>query len=313
MLVGGFIYLLFGADLLVRGAVALARRADVPPIVVALTVVALGTSLPELVVSVQAVFTGYPGIVIGNVVGSNIANVFLVAGVSAIVFPLAYPGGSIRRDSAVMMGVSLFFVGLCLTDSLNRMAGTVLLAALAFVLVPTIRDAAKAKKYAAGQPRPVSAMGLPTRRRIITLFIVLGIIGLPLGAGLVVEGTVKIALSLGVSEAVVGLSIVAFATSLPELATTVVAAYQRETDVAIGTIMGSNVFNILAIMGVATLASPRPLQVPDSFPYLDLPVMLLAAVWISAFAFLKKPVGRASGIIFVSLYLIYITLLFGAA
>jgi len=311
MLVGGFIYLLFGADLLVRGAVALARRADVPPIVVALTVVALGTSLPELVVSVQAVFTGYPGIVIGNVVGSNIANVFLVAGVSAIVFPLAYPGGSIRRDSTVMLGVSLIFVGLCLTDALNRTAGALLLAGLAFALVPTIKDAAKAKKYAAGQPRPVSAMGLPTRRRLITLFIVLGIIGLPMGAGLVVEGTVRIALSLGVSEAVVGLSIVAFATSLPELATTVVAAYKKETDVAVGTIMGSNVFNILAIMGVAALFSPRPLEVPASFPYLDLPVMLLAAFWISAFAFLKKPVGRVAGIIFVSLYLVYIALLFG--
>jgi len=311
MLLGGFIYLLFGADLLVRGAVALARRADVPPIVVAITVVALGTSLPELVVSVQAVFTGYPGIVLGNVVGSNIANVFLVAGVSAMVFPLAYPGGSIRRDSAVMIGVSLLFAFLCMKDALNRTAGAAFLAGLALVLVPTIRDAAKAKRYAAGQPRPVSAMGLPTRRRLITLFIVLGIIGLPVGAGLVVEGTVKIALSLGVSEAVVGLSIVAFATSLPELATTVVAAYKKETDVALGTVVGSNVFNILAIMGVTALASPRHLHIPSSFLSLDLPFMLLAAIALSAFAFLKKPVSRAFGVLFAAMYVVYIGLLFG--
>jgi cation:H+ antiporter len=283
----------------------------VPPIVVAITVVALGTSLPELVVSIQAVFTGYPGIVLGNVVGSNIANVFLVAGVSAIVFPLAYPGGSIRRDTAVMIGVSILFLLLCMRDALTRTAGAALLAGLALVLVPTIRDAAKAKRYAAGQPRPVSAMGLPTRRRLITLFIVLGIIGLPVGAGLVVEGTVRIALSLGVSEAVVGLSIVAFATSLPELATTVVAAYKKETDVAIGTIVGSNVFNILAIMGVAALASPRQIHIPRGFLSLDLPFMLLAAFSLSVFAFLKKPVSRGIGVLFTVLYVVYIGLLFG--
>jgi cation:H+ antiporter len=313
MLVGGFIYLLFGADLLVRGAVALARRANVPPIVVALTVVALGTSLPELVVSVQAVFTGYPGIVLGNVVGSNIANVLLVAGVSSIVFPLAHPGGSIRRDSAVMMGVSFYFVFLCLKDALNRPAGATLLIGLVIVLIPTLRDAAKAQRYAAGQPRPVSALGLPTRRRLITLFIVLGIIGLPVGANLVVEGTVRIALTLGVSEAVVGLSIVAFATSLPELATTVVAAYKKETDVAIGTIIGSNIFNLLAIMGVATVASPLPIEVPTNFPYLDLPMMILAAILVSVFAWIGRPIGRKSGVVFTTLYVAYIAVVFSLA
>jgi cation:H+ antiporter len=282
----------------------------VPPIVVALTVVALGTSLPELVVSVQAVFAGYPGIVLGNVVGSNIANVFLVAGVSAIVYPLAYPGDSIRRDSSIMIGASLFFIFLSLKDALNRPAGAFLLLALVVVLIPTIRDAAKAQRYAAGQPRPVSALGLPTRRRLITLFIIVGIAGLPLGADLVVEGTVQIALTLGVSEAVVGLSIVAFATSLPELATTVMAAYQRETDVAVGTIIGSNIFNLLAIVGVAALASPRPIEIPRTFPYLDLPVMLLAALVISAIAFLRRPIGRRAGVVFTALYAAYILVVF---
>lgn len=310
MLVGGFIYLLAGADLLVRGAVALAHRASVPPIVVALTIVALGTSLPELVVSVQAVFTGYPGIVLGNVVGSNIANVLLVAGVSSIVFPLAYPGGSIRRDSAVMIGVTLFFIFLCLNDALSQPAGFALLVALVIVLIPTIRDAAKAQKSAEGQPRPVSALGLPTQRRFISTFIILGLIGLPLGAHLVVKGTVEIAMTMGVSETVVGLSIVAFATSLPELATTVVAAYKRETEVAIGTIIGSNVFNLLAIMGVAALASSWPIDVPDNFPRLDLPIMLASALLISGFALFKRPIGRVAGIAFTSMYIGYITVLF---
>lgn len=310
MLVGGFIYLLAGADLLVRGAVALANRANVPPIVVALTIVALGTSLPELVVSVQAVLAGYPGIVLGNVVGSNIANVLLVAGVSAIVFPLAYPGGSIGRDSAVMIGVTLFFISLCLKDALAQPAGFALLAALVIVLIPTIRDAARAQKSAEGQPRAVSALGLPTRKRLISLFIILGLIGLPTGAHLVVKGTVQIALSMGVSETVVGLSIVAFATSLPELATTVVAAYKKETEVAIGTIIGSNVFNLLAIMGIATLASPWPIDIPQNFPRFDLPVMLLSALLISGFAVFKRPIGRVAGFAFTALYIGYISVLF---
>jgi len=313
MLVGGFIYLLFGADLLVRGAVAMAYRAHVSPIVVAITIVSLGTSLPELVVSVQAVFSGYPGIVLGNVVGSNIANVLLVGGISAMVFPLAYPGSSIRRDSAIMIGVSLFFTVLCLRDALTHFAGLVLLAALGLVLVPTLRDVAESQRAAAGRPRPVSALGLPTRRRLITLFIVLGILGLPVGANLVVEGTVRIASAMGVSDAVVGLSIVAFATSLPELATTVVAAYRRETEVAVGTIIGSNIFNLLAIVGVASLVSPFRIQVPESFPYLDLPVMLFAAVLITAFTWLRRPVGRATGIVFTTLYVAYITVVFSLA
>ena len=310
MLIGGFIYLLFGAEFLVRGSVALARRANVPPIVVALTVVALGTSLPELVVSVQAVFTGYPGIVLGNVVGSNIANVLLVAGASAIVFPLAYPGGSIRRDSAIMIGASVFFILLCLKDALSRPAGAALLVMLVVVLIPTLRDAAQAHRDADGKAPAVAVLGLPTQRRFISLFIILGIVGLPVGAHQVVKASVQIALSLGVSETVVGLSIIAFATSLPELATTVVAAYRRETEVAIGTIIGSNIFNLLAIMGVAALASPWPIEVPPSFPFLDLPVMLGAALIITAFTWGKRSLGRKAGIALSTAYFAYIALLF---
>jgi cation:H+ antiporter len=278
--------------------------------VVALTIVALGTSLPELVVSIQAVFAGYPGIVLGNVVGSNIANVLLVAGISAIVFPLAYPGNSARRDSAVMIGVTTFFILLCGMDALSLPAGAVLLLVLVVVLIPTLRDVAQAQRDADERTLPVFVLGLPTQRRYISTFIILGVIGLPLGSYLVVEGTVQIALDLGVSETVVGLSIIAFATSLPELATTVVAAFRRETEVAIGTIIGSNVFNLLAIMGVAAIASPWPIEVPDSFPFLDLPVMLAAALAITAFVWLKKPIGRKAGIAFTTVYVAYITALF---
>ncbi len=288
----------------------LANRANVPPIVVALTVVALGTSLPELVVSVQAVFTGYPGIVLGNVVGSNIANVFLVAGLSAVVFPLAYPGGPIRRDTGVMIAASLFFTLLCLKDTLTRPAGVALLVGLILFFIPTIKEVARAHDEAEGRPPPVAVLGLPTQRRFISLFIIVGIIGLPVGAHLVVAGTLSIASRMGVSEAVVGLSIVAFATSLPELATTIVAAFRRETEVAVGTVVGSNIFNLLGIVGVAALVSHRPIEVPQTFLSLDLPVMLVAALGISLFVWLKRPLGRFPGVVFTGLYFLYIGALF---
>lgn len=288
----------------------LADRANVPPIVVALTVVALGTSLPELVVSVHAVLADHQGIVVGNVVGSNIANVLLVAGVSAIIFPLAYPGDPVRRDSTTMIAASIFFTILCLRDSLSHLAGLFLLAGLALFLVPTLKEVALAQKTAGARPPPVWVLGVPTQRRFISLFIIVGLIGLPVGAHYVVKGTVSVATALGVSEAVIGLSVVAFATSLPELATTGMAAFRRETEVAVGTIIGSNIFNILAIMGVASLVSADNINVPPSFPYLDLPVMLLAAFAIAIFAYLKKPIRRRTGIVFTALYVAYIAVMF---
>ena len=295
---------------MVRGAVALAQRANVPPIVVALTVVALGTSLPELVVSVLAVYQGHPGIVVGNVVGSNIANVLLVAGLTAIVFPLAYPGPPIRRDSTVMIGVSVFFAILCFRNEVAFPAGVALLVGLGLYLIPTLKEVAQSHKDTDGRPPPVAVLGVPTQRRYISLFLVVGAIGLPMGARLVVRGTVDVADGLGVSEAVIGLSIVAFATSLPELATTLVAAFRKETEVAVGTIIGSNIFNILAIMGVAAVTSGYSIDIPNTFPYLDLPVMLAASLTIAAFAFLKKPIGRKAGIVFSAFYVAYITFMF---
>jgi cation:H+ antiporter len=310
IMLGGFIYLLMGADLLVRGAVALARRANVPPIMVALTVVALGTSLPELVVSLQAVFQGYPGIVLGNVVGSNIANVLLVGGVSAIVYPLAFPGGSIRRDTLVMVMASVVFTLFCLVEGIHRPAGIILVAGLLTFMIPTIREAARSSQEAGGRAPSEAVLGLPTHRRVITVFIVGGIISLPLGARLVVDAAVEIAYSLGMSEAVVGLTIIAFSTSLPELATTMVAAYRKETEVAIGTLVGSNIFNILAILGVAALVAPDGIPVPPLFPFLDLPIMLIATLVVTGFVWLRRPIGRTAGIVMTLAYLAYMTVLF---
>lgn len=312
-LAGGFIYLLMGADLLVRGAVGLARRANVPPIVVALTLVALGTSLPELVVSVQAAFQGYPGIVLGNVVGSNIANVLLVAGVSAIVYPLAFPGGSVRRDALVMVFASVLFYGLCLAEVLNRPVGAVFLLALVAYMVPTVKDAARSAQDAGPRAPLEMVLGLPTRRPVIILFLISGVIGLPVGSRLVVDSAVVIAGNLGISDAVVGVTIIAFSTSLPELATTIVAALRRETEVALGTLVGSNIFNILGIIGISALVAPEGIPVPAGFAFLDLPFMLASALAVSAFIWLRRPVGRTAGIVLATAYLVYVAALFASA
>jgi cation:H+ antiporter len=289
--------------------VALARRANVSPMVVALTLVAMGTSLPELVVTLQAIITGHPGIALGNVVGSNIANVLLVGGGAAAIYPLAYGGGAVRRDSLLMVLATMFVAALCLLDMLHRGTGLLLLIILALVLIPSARDAARSHREAENGAPLVAVLGLPTQPRMILLFLVAGVVGLPLGAKFVVDSAVDIALRLGMTETVVGLTIIAFGTSLPELATTAVAAFKRETEVAMGTIVGSNLFNILGIMGVAALASPTPIPIPESFPGLDLPVMLGASFALALFAWLRRPIGRAAGVVLSLCYVAYIVVL----
>lgn len=306
MLAGGLVYLLLGGDFLVRGAVALARRLHVSPMVIALTVVAFGTSLPELVVVLRASLAGYPGLVLGNVVGSNIANVLLVAGLTAVVCPLTYGERSVRRDSLIMIAASVALFVACLNRILSASEGALLLAGLVAFTAFNAREAARAYREA-GLKTPLEwVLGLPTRLLTIMLFIVVGAIGLPIGAWLVVEASVGIAADLGVSDTVVGLTVLALGTSLPELATTVAAARQKRTEVAVGTVIGSNIFNILAIMGVAAVVSPASVIVPTGFLSLDLPVMLGAALLISAFVWLRRPIGRAAGLVFLTGYVAYL-------
>jgi cation:H+ antiporter len=282
----------------------------VPPVFVALTVVALGTSLPELVVALQAAFTGHPGLLLGNVVGSNIANVLLVGGVSAAIYPLAFPGGSIRRDSLIMVGVSLAFVLVCVFGELTRWAGAVFLVGLVAVMIPTVRDAADEQRKNGNHVPIGTVLGLPTQRRFITLFILAGLVGLPVGADLVVDAAVEIAGALGVSDTVVGLTVIAVSTSLPELATTVVAAFQRRTEVALGTIVGSNIFNLLAIMGAAALVSPTIIPVAPNLALLDFPLMIMAAVVVTLIIWSRRPLSRGAGIILSVTYAAYLTAFF---
>jgi len=309
-LVAGFIYLLGGGDLLVRGGVALARRMRVAPVIVALSVVSLGTSLPELMVSIRASIAGYPNLILGNVVGSNIANVLLVGGAAAAVYPLRMRGRGVRLPAVGMLAASVAFAVLCASGHVTRLEGWLLLAGMAVVLVLTAIEAFKP------QPAPDPAtpiewvLGVPSAIPTIALFIGIGVVALPLGAGLLVESAVEIAGRLGVSETVVGLTVVAVGTSLPEVTTTVVAAMRKRTSMAVGTIIGSNTFNLLGIMGIASVMSPEPVPVSSRFLTLDLPVMIAVSVALVGYALSGRSIGRKTGMTLLGAYLAYLVALY---
>jgi cation:H+ antiporter len=307
-IVAGFVILLVAGDFLVRGAVALSLRLGISPLVVSLTVVAFGTSAPELLIAIQAALEGAPGIALGNVVGSNIANVLMVLGVPALITPLIDTAGATRRNYLMMIGVTLLFIAIALTGEITFVHGVIMLAVLAALLFDAYRVAAKQRNGDALAALDVDvSVARESGWRILGLLIP-GMIGLPLGAHLLVEGAVGVAREFGMSEAVIGLTLVAIGTSLPELATTVMAAIRRQADVALGNVIGSNVFNLMGIVGATALVAP--LKVAPEFTHGDLWVMLAASLLIAPFLFLRWPMGRSVGAIFLALYATYMLLLF---
>jgi cation:H+ antiporter len=309
-LFGGLIWLLLAGDLLVRGALALAGHARIPPMIVGLTVVAFGTSAPELCVSLGAAFKGHPTIAIGNVVGSNIANVLLVLGLPALIHPTLCHQDSLWRDTLVLIAVSVLFTAFCFQGSLGPLQGTVLVVGLLTMLLLSLREA----RHSGGETGPCQelerVLGLPRSPGMIVLFLVLGGVGLPLGADLLVGGAVELAESLGVPSAVIGLSLIALGTSLPELFTTLIAAVHRSSDVALGNVLGSNLFNILAIMGATAMVAPAPIPVPESFLRFDLLVMLGASGLLAWFAWRRGSIGRSWGTALLAAYALYLVVLF---
>jgi cation:H+ antiporter len=308
-LFGGMVYLVVGGDLLVRGSLGLARRTAIPPLVVGLTVVALGTSAPELVISLHSAFSGHAGISIGNVIGSNIANVLVVLGVPALVHP-ARAESAIGRQAAFMFGISLVFVLLCLLGPLGLLHGGLLVALLVTGMVLTARGgvAMPGLDLEEAEVELERVLGLPHELPGIALFVVAGSAALGIGADLAVEGSVAVASRFGVSEAVIGATLVAFGTSLPELATTVIAAFHRSSDVAFGNVIGSNVLNILGIMGLTALLIDVP--VPASILRFDLWVMLGCALLLWGLAQKQIAIGRRMGSAFLLAYLFYYLVLF---
>ncbi len=309
-LFGGLVWLLLGGDLLVRGAVSLAKRLRIPPMIVGLTIVGFGTSAPELFISVGAVFKGHPDLALGNVVGSNIANVLLVLGVPALIYPTLCNQPSLARDTALMVGISVLFAGLCFVGPLGALQGGFLLLLLVPILLRQARQSNGGGLAQEAEEELERVLGLPTSGRMMALFIGLGLVALPLGANLLVEGAVGLAERAGVPSSVIGLSIVAIGTSLPELATTVVAALHRHSDLALGNVLGSNLFNILAIMGATAVLAPAPIPVPEEFLHFDLIVMLGAALLLGYFAWFQGSINRMSGAGLLAGYVFYIAALF---
>lgn len=305
LLLIGLAVLIVAGDLLVRGAVALSLRLGVPTVIVGLTVVAFGTSLPELLVSIDATLSGAPAIALGNVVGSNITNVLLVLGIPAIISTVPPSGPGTKRSFAMVIGASLVLILLCATGELHFLAAGVLLALLALMLASMARDARKDPRLMADE---VSEHLTPMSPGKMALFLLVGLAGLPLGAHLLIEGAVGIARSFGISEAVIGLTLVAVGTSLPELATTVMASFRKHADVAMGNVLGSNLFNILAILGITSLFGPLP--VSEEFIARDLWVMLASSVLLAPFVLRDRVIGRVSGIVMLVLYAGYYAVLF---
>ncbi|CUX79471.1 MAG: cation:H+ antiporter [Roseibaca calidilacus] len=288
----GLLALLLGGEGLVRGAVAIAHRFAMPPLLIGLTVVGFGTSMPELLVSADAAWRGVPDIAIGNVVGSNIGNILLILGVTALVWPVHVAGRSVRRDLAVMVLAAIALVPLFWLAEVGRLAGAALFLGLIAYLVWAYlnpQGAALDTEHTPAQPL-WQALG----------WLVAGLCALMLGARLLVDGAVSIAHALGLSEAFIGLTIVAVGTSLPELATSVMAARRKQSAIAIGNIVGSNIFNVLGILGITALIAPIP--VADRFLRFDLPVMIAASVVLALMLLMREGLGRRAGAVLLLAY-----------
>jgi cation:H+ antiporter len=304
LFVAGLILLPLGAEIMVRGAVAISERMGVSPLVVGLTVVAFGTSLPELVVSLRAALSGSEGIAIGNVVGSNIANVLLILGVAATLSPIAVKKGQYVSDGTIMCGVTLLFIPLALSGVVVRWHGAAMVALLVAYLVWSYWREKRGE--GAGVADDVAEMeGLAGKSwGVIIAATVGGLIGVMLGAELLVSGAVSIARAFGVSEEVIGLTMVAFGTSLPELATAVAAAMKRQAELAVGNIIGSNIFNILAILGITSMVTPLPIS--SGVLGFDMWIMVISALILMPLFLFGIRMGRVFGVTFVAGYLAFI-------
>lgn len=301
----GLVILLLAGDSLVKGAVNMSLRLGVPALIVSLTIVAFGTSAPELLISVQAILDGVPGLALGNVVGSNTANILLVLGIPALIAPLDTGGCNTRASYLQMMAASLLFIALCFTGVLEWWGGLILLTALVAMLGHAYHSARCHRAAACDEEEPEGADPSLGWGKII-IFLGLGIVGLPFGASLLIEGATEIAYQYGLSEEAIGLTLVAVGTSLPELATTVMAALRRQADVALGNVIGSNMFNLLGIIGVTTLVGPLP--VAEVFLEQDLWVMLGASLLLIPFVFWRQNITRLWGVALTALYVAYVGL-----
>ncbi len=308
-LIAGLVLLVAGAEVLVRGAGKLAAQFGISPLVIGLTVVAFGTSAPETAVSVQASLNGSGDIAIGNVLGSNIANVLLILGMTALVAPLVVSRQLIRLDVPIMIGASLVTFALAWDGELSRLDGALLFTAVVvytlFLIISSRREKAAdaddefAKEFGLNEPaKPYAGL--------INAGLVLGgLVLLVVGSNFLVEGAVSLARALGLSELVIGLTVIAIGTSLPELATSIMAAFRGERDIAVGNIVGSNIFNLLCVLGLASLVSPQAIAISPNALAFDFPVMIAVAFACLPIFFAGYSINRWEGALFVAYYVAY--------
>ncbi|WP_439565833.1 calcium/sodium antiporter [Microcella sp.] len=303
-IVAGLVLLIAGGEALVRGASTLAARAGISPLVIGLVVVSAATSAPELAVTLGAVIEGEPDLALGNVVGSNIVNILLILGLSALVTPLIIKRQLVRFDIPIMVGISVLLVVVSLDGRIGVLDGVLLLAGLALhTVVSIVVGRRESAGEAAADTMPLNAKPVPLW--LAGILLVVGIALLVLGARLLVDGAVSIATSLGVSSLIVGLTVVAVGTSLPELATSIIAVRRGERDMAVGNIVGSNIFNIGMVLGLPAIIFGDGIPVPPAAIALDLPLMLATALALLPIAFTGFVIARWEGGLFVALYIAY--------
>lgn len=324
LILGGLVLLVIGGELFVRGSVQIAQRLGLSPLLIGLTLVGFGTSTPELVASVQAALTGSPGVAVGNVVGSNIYNIFIILGLSALIVPIRTQSRALKRDGVIVIASAALLAGLSFVTELTRAVGigfvVLLIAYLAYAyfqerVAGTIEHTAAFERGhaledvvthtggGAAAAQTTAAAGL-----FVSLTTCLGGLAVVILGGVwLVDGAIRLARDLGVSEAVIGLTIVAAGTSMPELVTSVIAAWRKHTDVALGNVLGSNIYNILGIGGATALIAPIP--VPESIIWFDNFVMIGASLLLLLFAATGLRIGRREGAVFIACYAAYLFVL----
>lgn len=295
LIVVGVALVLFGADRLTEGASALARRMNVPEIIIGLTIVAAGTSAPELFVSLVSALKGTPDLAVGNVVGSNTMNAMLIVGCAAMVAPMTISRSTVKKDIPFSVGASVLLILLAVDSFLGRVDGIILLLGFAVFMAYTLMQAKT------GSTDEVQAETSPVWKNIV--YLVGGLLGLVLGSNLFVDSASSVAYALDISEGVVGLTVVAGGTSLPELATSVVAARKGQSAIAIGNVIGSNVFNVLLILGLTATISPMEIE---GITTIDMVVMLISVALVWMFSFTRYTVERWEGAVLVGGYLVYL-------
>lgn len=308
LLFAGLLLLFISGKYLVDSSVAISRRLKIPRMIVGLTVVAFGTSAPELLVSLQAAFSGYPEIAIGNVVGSNISNILLVLAITALIFPIPAPASSVKRDWPIMMGISLLLFVLSLDGWISRLEGAVFVSLLAGYILFSVLGT---RGMARGADRESEQGEQDQMRWWVAGIIFLGsCLGLAFGADLLVENVALIAEEIGLSRRVVSITMVAVGTSIPELATSVIAALKKETEISVGNIIGSNIMNIVSVLGFTSLVSP--ISVSTEIARFDIPWMLGVSLLLLLLMLpaARSRITRWEGLLMIFIYLLYIYFLF---